>query len=106
MALAAISVLGIDLSKNVCSIVSLNTSGAVVMRRKVRRETLIALAEKLPPCIVGMEACCGAHPLGARMGRAEGQTEAGGAPCRADGSAERSRIEPANFGRRRSSAMG
>jgi hypothetical protein len=34
------------------------------MRRKVRRETLIALAEKLPPCVVGMEACCGAHHLG------------------------------------------
>ena len=37
---------------------------AVVMRRKVRRETLIALVEKLPPCVVGMEACCGAHHLG------------------------------------------
>ena len=34
------------------------------MRRKVRRETLIALAEKLAPCVVGMEACCGAHHLG------------------------------------------
>jgi transposase len=30
----------------------------------VRRETLIALAEKLPPCVVGMEACCGAHHVG------------------------------------------
>ena len=55
-----ISVLGIDLGKNVCSVVGLDASGAVVMRRKVRRETLIALAEKLPPCVVGMEACCGA----------------------------------------------
>ena len=54
-----ISVLGIDLGKNVCSVVGLDASGAVVMRRKVRRETLIALAEKLPPCVVGMEACCG-----------------------------------------------
>ena len=34
------------------------------MRRKVRRETLIGLAEKLPPCTVGMEACCGARHLG------------------------------------------
>ena len=34
------------------------------MRRKVRRETLIGLAQKLPTCIVGMEACCGAHHLG------------------------------------------
>ena len=59
-----ISVLGVDLGKNVCSMVGLDASGAVVLRRKVRRETLIALAEKLPPCIVGMEACCGAHHLG------------------------------------------
>lgn len=59
-----IAVLGIDLGKNVCSVVGLDASGAVVMRRKVRRETLIRLAEKLPPCVVGMEACCGAHHLG------------------------------------------
>ena len=59
-----ISVLGVDLGKNVCSVVGLDASGAVVMRRKVRRETLIALAEKLAPCVVGMEACCGAHHLG------------------------------------------
>jgi transposase len=59
-----ISVLGVDLGKNVCSVVGLDASGAVVMRRRVRRETLIALAEKLPRCIVGMEACCGAHHLG------------------------------------------
>ncbi len=64
MALAAISVLGVDLGKNVCSIVGLDSSGAVVMRRKMRRETLIGLAEKLPACIVAMEACCGAHHLG------------------------------------------
>src|SRR6202012_3285806 len=59
-----ITVLGVDLGKNVCSVVGLDASGAVVMRRKVRRETLIALSEKLPPCVVGMEACCGAHHLG------------------------------------------
>ncbi len=64
MALTAISVLGVDLGKNVCSVVGLNESGAVVMRRKMRRETLIGLAEKLPACVVGMEACCGAHHLG------------------------------------------
>ncbi len=59
-----ITVLGVDLGKNVCSVVGLDGSGAVVMRRKMRRETLIALAEKLAPCVVGMEACCGAHHLG------------------------------------------
>ena len=55
--MATISVLGVDLGKNVCSVVGLDASGAVVMRRKVRRETLIGLAAKLPPCMVAMEAC-------------------------------------------------
>jgi transposase len=59
-----ISVLGVDIGKKFCSVVGLDASGAVVMRRKVRRETLIGLAEKLRPCVVGMEACCGAHHLG------------------------------------------
>src|ERR1700720_2816664 len=63
-AMEKISVLGIDLGKNVCSVVGLDASGAVVLRRKMRRETLIGLAEKLPPCVGGMEACCGAHHLG------------------------------------------
>jgi transposase len=34
------------------------------MRRKMMRETLVGLTEKLPACVVGMEACCGAHRLG------------------------------------------
>ena len=60
----AISVLGIDIGKNVCSLVGLDVSGKVALRRRVKRETLISLAAKLPPCIVAMEACCGAHHLG------------------------------------------
>jgi len=59
-----VSVLGIDLGKNVCSIVGLDAAGAVVLRRSVKRETLIGLAAKLPRCIVAMEACCGAHHIG------------------------------------------
>ena len=62
--MAKISVLGVDLGKNVCSVVGLEASGAVVMRRRMRRDTLIGLAEKLPACVVGMEACCGSHHVG------------------------------------------
>ena len=57
-------VLGIDIGENVCSLVGLDVSGKVALRRRVKRETLISLAAKLPPCIVAMEACCGAHYLG------------------------------------------
>jgi transposase len=59
-----IAVLGIDLGKNVCSLVGLDETGAVVLRRRARRETLVGMADKLPRCIVAMEACCGAHHLG------------------------------------------
>ena len=41
-----ISVLGVDLGKNVCSVVGLDASGAVVLRRRAKRETVIALAAK------------------------------------------------------------
>jgi len=59
-----IAVLGTDLGKNVCSLVGVGPSGTVVLRRRVKRETLIGLAAKLPPCAVAMEACCGAHHVG------------------------------------------
>jgi transposase len=59
-----IAVLGIDLGKNSCSLVGLDASGAVVMRRGLRRETIPGITAKLPPCLVAMEACCGAHHLG------------------------------------------
>ena len=68
-----IAVLGIDLGKNSCSVVGLDDIGRVVVRRRVRRETLVALAANLPPCIVAMEACCGAHHLG-RLFAAQGHT--------------------------------
>src|SRR5579863_932021 len=66
-----IAVLGIDLGKNSCSIVGFDDGGAVVLRRRMRREGVIKLAGKLRPCVVAMEACCGAHHLG-RVLRAQG----------------------------------
>ncbi len=66
-----IAVLGVDLGKNVCSSVGFDEVGAVVLRRRSRRDTLIDFVGKLPPCIVAMEACCGAHHLG-RLFAAQG----------------------------------
>src|SRR5689334_22612331 len=63
--------LGIDLGKNSCSLAGLDASGAVVLRRRTGRQGILALAERLPPCVVAMEACCGAHHLG-RLLRARG----------------------------------
>jgi transposase len=52
------------LGKNSCSIVGLDSSGQVVLRRRMQRKTIVNMALKLSPCVIAMEACCGAHHLG------------------------------------------
>jgi transposase len=59
-----VAILGIDLGKDICSIVGLDGSGAVVLRRRLRRKTLIRFTANLPACVVAMESCCGAHHIG------------------------------------------
>ncbi|NDR55333.1 IS110 family transposase [Aliiruegeria sabulilitoris] len=59
-----IAVLGIDLGKTTCSVAGLDRDGAVVLRKRVQRHRLQAFLSRLPPCIVAMEACGGAHHLG------------------------------------------
>jgi transposase len=68
-----IAVIGIDLGKNSCSLVALDHSGAVVKRRRMRPESIPAFTRTIPPCVVAMEACCGAHHLG-RLLKAQGHT--------------------------------
>ena len=60
----SIVILGVDLGKNACSVVGVDATGAVIVRRSMRRQTLIDYVNKLPACMVAMEACCGAHHLG------------------------------------------
>jgi transposase len=62
-----IVVLGIDLGKHVCSVVGLDGSGRLVVRRRMRRDTVLAFTGQLPACKVAMEACCGAHHLGRQL---------------------------------------
>ncbi|GJE68465.1 IS110 family transposase ISMmg1 [Methylorubrum aminovorans] len=68
-----ITVLGIDLGKNSCSLVGLDATGRVVLRRRMRRESVIAFGAQLPSCVVAMEACCGAHHMGRTLA-AQGHT--------------------------------
>jgi transposase len=59
-----IAIIGIDLGKSVCSIVGLDDAGAVVLRRRMRRQSVIDLGARLPRAVFAMEACCGAHLMG------------------------------------------
>lgn len=58
-----IAILGI-LGKNSCSLVGLDGQGKVVKRRRMRPASIVGFTKNLPPCIIAMEACCGAHHLG------------------------------------------
>ena len=68
-----IAILGIDLGKNSCNVVGQDATGRVVLRRRMRRDTVLAFGAKLSPCIVAMEACCGAHHMGRALA-AQGHT--------------------------------
>ena len=62
-----VSTVGIDLAKNVFSLHAVDAMGRVVWRRSVRRDQLEALVAKLPACLIGMEACSGAHEWARRF---------------------------------------
>ncbi|OJV55404.1 MAG: IS110 family transposase [Burkholderiales bacterium 68-10] len=58
----AVATVGIDLAKNVFAVHAVGESGLVELRRpEVRRAKLLELVASLPPCLIGMETCSGAH---------------------------------------------
>lgn len=56
-----ISVIGLDIAKNVFQLHGIASDGTVVIRRKVTRARLLDYFRNIPPCRVGMEACATAH---------------------------------------------
>jgi len=58
---ASLAVIGVDIGKEVFHLVGLGTDGKIAFRRKIRRLGLKDAFERLPPCIVSMEACLSAH---------------------------------------------
>jgi transposase len=65
--------LGLDLGKNWIHMVGLDEQGHIALRRRVRRDRLLAHTVNMPACLIGMEACCGAHHLGRAL-EAQGHT--------------------------------
>jgi transposase len=59
----AIAVIGIDIGKNSFHVVGHDAKGAIVLRQKWSRGQVEARLANIPPCLVGMEACVGAHHL-------------------------------------------
>jgi transposase len=62
-----IAVIGIDIGKNSFHVVGLDQRGAIVLRQKWSRGQVEVRFSNLPPCLIGMEACVGAHHLSRKL---------------------------------------
>lgn len=62
-----VAVIGIDIGKNSFHVIGLSARGEIVLRQKWSRSQIEIRLANMPPCLVGMEACVGAHHLSRRL---------------------------------------
>ena len=67
--MSEVTTVGLDLAKNVFQVHGDDASGRVVLRKKLRRDQVLAFFCQLQPCVVAMEACGGAHFWGREIGK-------------------------------------
>jgi transposase len=65
--IATIATMGIDIGKNSFHVVGLDQRGAIVLRQKWSRGQIETRLANTPPCLIGMEACVGAHHLSRKL---------------------------------------
>jgi transposase len=56
-----VTTIGLDIAKSVFQVHGVDAQGGVVIRRQVKRRYILAFFQKLPPCLVGIEACASSH---------------------------------------------
>ena len=56
-----VTTIGLDLAKNVFQVHGVDASGEAVIRRQLKRRQVVPFFKKLPPCLIGVEACATSH---------------------------------------------
>jgi len=56
-----VTTVGIDIAKSVFQVHGINATGDVIIRRKLRRSEVGGFIQKLPACLIGIEACASGH---------------------------------------------
>ena len=64
---STVATMGIDIGKNWFHVVGLDRRGAIVLRQKWSRGQIETRLANMPPCLIGMEACVGAHHLSRKL---------------------------------------
>jgi transposase len=62
-----VATIGIDLAKNLFQIHGVDPHGHPVLRKQIKRAQLFTFFANLPPCLIGMESCCGSHFFARRL---------------------------------------
>ena len=62
-----VTTVGSDIGKNTFHVIGLDTEGNIALRRKLSRSQVMVRLANLPPCLIGMEACVGAHHLSRQL---------------------------------------
>ena len=57
----AITTIGLDIAKSVFQVHGVDAAGNVIVRRQLKRRNVLAFFQKVPPCLVGIEACATSH---------------------------------------------
>ena len=65
--MSEITTIGLDLAKHVFQVHGVDANGATVLRKQLRRAQVLAFFSRLPPCLVGLEACTTAHYWGREL---------------------------------------
>ena|SRR5262249_45345952 len=58
---AGTTTIGLDIAKSVFQVHGIDADGNVVVRRQLKRRYVLTFFQKLPPCLVGIEACASSH---------------------------------------------
>ena len=56
-----VTTIGLDIAKSVFQVHGVDASGQAVIRRQLKRRYILQFFQKLPPCLVGIEACASSH---------------------------------------------
>ena len=70
----AVTTIGLDIAKSVFQVHGIDAEGKVLIRRQLKRRYVLTLFQKLPPCLVGIEACASSHYWSRELRRS-------GTPC-------------------------
>jgi len=57
----AITTIGLDIAKSVFQVHGIDVEGNVIIRRQLKRRYVLTFFQKLPSCLVGIEACASSH---------------------------------------------